>query len=369
MRPLPQRAEVVIVGGGFAGAATAYELGRAGISDVLMLEREDTCGYHASGRNAALGRQLVEDEISTDLTLSGAEFLRDPPRGFTSTPLLHPTGSVILSNSEPFLAALMKRASRRELPVESIAPARLSERWPCLVGVETAGGVLFETDGVIDIHALLQGYLAGARHSGVQIEVKCNVVGFRSGEPVVVMTDRGEVEARCVVIAGGAWSSQLGGLASSSPLPLRPMQRRLFLTEKAAELASGDADPFLWRVGEGEFYARREGGGYLLSGCDENEVEPCDAQVMPNAVSDLADKLARVAPRFAELGIARSWACLRTFAPNRQPVIDWDSGVPWLFWVAGLGGHGATASPAIGQSAAAKIAVRIAPRLALSNSS
>ena len=128
MTSLPQRAEVVIVGGGFAGAATAYELGRAGIGNILLLEREDTCGHHASGRNAALGRQLVEDELFTDLTLSGAAFLRDPPRDFASTPLLRPTGSIILSNSEPILAALSRRAARRELAVRSIGPEALFER-------------------------------------------------------------------------------------------------------------------------------------------------------------------------------------------------------------------------------------------------
>ena len=76
-------------------------------------------------------------------------------------------------------------------------------------------------------------------------------------------------------------------------------------------------------------------------------------------IEAVASKLTRIAPQLAELGIARAWACLRTFSETRQPVVDWDATRPWLLWVAGLGGHGATASAAIGEAAAAKLLARV----------
>ena len=363
MSALPEHCEVVIIGGGFAGAATAYALTRAGIRDVLLVERESTCGYHASGRNAALGRQLVGDDQITELTLRGAAFLREPPDGFASEPLLQVTGSLITSRDPARLDLMLRRARQRDLPAHRLDADAVAARWPRLAGVTPAGGVLFPTDGVIDIHALLQGFLAGARRRGATIAVRCEVTGFVPGSPVTVVTGRGAVTARCVVIAGGAWAGTLGEAAGAREVDYAPMRRHLFLTEKTPDAA--DPAPFVWNLGaDDEFYARPEAGGFLLSGCDGLKMAPCDARPEPTAVADLAAKLGRVAPGFAELGIARTWACLRTFTPDGRPVIDWDPELPWLFWVAGLGGHGATASAAVGESAANRIAARISPRYA-----
>ena len=76
----------------------------------------------------------------------------------------------------------------------------------------------------------------------------------------------------------------------------------------------------------------------------------------------LAERTAALAPGLHSLAIARRWACLRTFAPDRRPFIGWDRTVQPLFWVAGLGGHGATASAAIGALAAETILERLVPR-------
>lgn len=202
--------------------------------------------------------------------------------------------------------------------------------------------------------------------------VDCEVTGFaehpardaplrsRGAEPidsVAVVTSRGTIDARCVVLAAGAWVQSLGHEAGASPRSFTPIHRHLFVTEPIADL---DRDaPFVWHLGAEELYVRPEGSGYLISGCDETAVEPHDARVAPGAIDQLAAKLIRVAPRLAELGIARSWACLRTFSETRRPVVDWDAARPWLLWVAGLGGHGATASAAIGESAAAKLLARV----------
>ncbi len=362
MPSLPDRADVVIIGGGFAGAATAYQLARIGITDVVLLEREATCGYHASGRNAALARQLVSDDQVTELTMRGAAFLREPPPGFSSSPLLDPTGSLLLARSEAVLAKLSRRASDRDLPSQRLAPPQLTARWPRLTGVDVAGGIHFPTDGVIDIHALLTGFLAGARSMGVRVVIKCEVVGFRPGAPIVVETSAGDIAARAVVIAAGAWAGAVGELAGSSNPELTPIQRHLFLSEKTDD--ARHPAPFVWSLGEDEFYARPEAGGYLLSGCDEHVVAAGDAQVLPNAITALAAKLARAAPGFADLGIVRSWACMRTFTASGCPAVNWDQALPWLFWVVGLGGHGATASAAIGESAANRVAARLGTRYA-----
>jgi D-arginine dehydrogenase len=358
---IPARARVVVVGGGFAGAATAFHLARAGVTDVVILERESTCGYHASGRNAGLCRQLTDDEVVSDLALRGAEFLRRPPDGFSAAPVLRQTGSLLISAHPIRLDQLCARAALHRLPHERLDRDALLARWPRLSGLPAAGAVFFPTDGVIDIHALLQGFLSGARAAGVQVELNVEVRKFRHGrEPgsVTVETNRGSVTASCVVNAAGAWAGEVGKRAGASAARFTCLQRHLFLTDRVPNL---DAQaPFFWYVDQEEMYGRPEGTGFLLSGCDATEMAPGDARVIPSAATDLAERLRRLTPWLADLTHTRSWACMRTFAPDRRPVIGWDPKVSWLFWVAGLGGHGATSCAAIGHLAAANIEHRLA---------
>jgi D-arginine dehydrogenase len=360
---VPARARVVIIGGGLAGMATAHALTRAGVDGVLVLERETTCGYHASGRNAALGRQLTEDDAVTAFTVRGAAFLRNPPAGFSETQLWAQTGSVLLVDRAEELARLCARAARWELVHEVVGARELAARWPVLEGVPMAGGVHFASDGVIDVHALLQGFQGGARSRGARVEVGCEVLGIRGADAwpgaCTVITTRGEIACDCVIIAAGAWAEELGRRAGGRPVRYAPIKRHLFITEAVPGLGDERRAPFVWHIGEHEFYVRPERTGYLLSGCDETEVAPCDAVPTPGATEALAEKLTPLAPRLAEIGIARSWACLRTFAPDGRPVIGWDADAPGLFWVAGLGGHGATGSATVGQRAAELVQERL----------
>src|SRR5438477_9385771 len=84
--------EVIIVGGGIAGASLAYFLSQRGVTDVLLLEREPQHGYHATGRSAAT---LVESDPHPTvraLKILGGAFLRNPPADFSENPLLQISG-------------------------------------------------------------------------------------------------------------------------------------------------------------------------------------------------------------------------------------------------------------------------------------
>ncbi len=358
---------MVIVGGGFAGAATAYALSRRpGAPSVVLLERERGPGHHASGRNAALGRQLVDDERVTDLTLRGAAFLRDPEPSFSDTRLWSPVGSLLLADSEADARALAGRAENRSIAHERVSMAEAAQRFPLLDGAAGAGGIYVPGDGVIDVHGLLMGYLRGATRRGASVELGAEV-SFIEREnhgagDFVVGTRRRSVRARCVVVAGGAWTARVAGLAGARDPGLSPIRRHLLVTAPVPSI--DPMAPFVWHLGAREYYARPEGAGLLLSGCDEAITEPGAVSVVPSVVERTAETLAHAAPALAELGVARIWACQRTFTPDRRPLIDWDPEVPGLFWVAGLGGHGATASQAIGEDAATAICNRLGGRAA-----
>lgn len=360
-RALPARARVVIVGGGFAGAATACFLARSGLRDVVLLEREVACGLHATGRNAALGRQLAGQERFTDYTVTGCAFLRRPPADFTPGPLLTPWGSMLLASEPATLARLQRRATARDLRCHVLSPAAVRERWPLLSQTPLVGALAFPDDGIIDIHALLRAYLDGACSAGGRIFTSCGVRGAAEvPNGVRISTDLGDIEAEVLVVAAGAWADDVGRACGAPALGLEAVRRHLFVSEPVAGLP---ADlPFAWHVDE-PFYLRPEGGGLLMSGCDATPMPACEPAVDPEATAALADRLQRLAPHVTRYGVARAWACLRTFPTGERfgPVIGFAPRAPRLFHVAGLGGHGATGSPAIGREAARLILARLQP--------
>ncbi len=164
----------------------------------------------------------------------------------------------------------------------------------------------------------------------------------------VVVRDGATFAADAVVLAAGAWAQGLGATASA-PLPLTPIRRHLVMLEPSLELDPNA--PTVWDVGL-EAYFRPESGGILASPCDELPWRPEVPAADPAALELLAERLRTLAPRLSESKVRRSWACLRTFAPDRKLVVGADPRVEGLHWVAGLGGFGMSSGVAAGELAA-----------------
>jgi D-arginine dehydrogenase len=347
-----ERFDVVIVGGGIAGAALAYFLADAGMSDVLLLERESQPGYHATGRSAAVLAEL--DPISTvqQLKVQSAAFLRHPPAGFADDPLLTPSGIMLLFR-EPLWSALRSAAPAildAGTRLELLDPAAALARVPVLVADRFDGAVLLPDDGHIDVHALLWGYLRHARRAGVAQRFGVEVRGVRvdGGRVTAVVTDEGEIRARWVVNAAGAWAARVGALAGATPIALVPHRRTIVVFDVPVDasrwpMVASDAD---------RLYFAPESGGLKLSPMDEDAMEPCDASPDDEVIASGLARLARLAPALVPRNLRRRWSGLRTFAPDRVPVIGEDPRVRGFFWLAGQGGAGIETSPTYGAIAA-----------------
>jgi glycine/D-amino acid oxidase-like deaminating enzyme len=318
---VPRSAEVAIIGGGFAGCATAWALARAGIDDVVVIERERELGRYASGRGAGLGRQLAEDDDTTVLTVRGAAVLRGELAAAWT-----PCGGLLSFDDAAHADAYVARARRFGVPVERIDRDAVVARWPVARALTIASGLRVPGDGVIDIRRLLAMYAERAR-----IVLDAPVVGVSAG---TVATSRGEIAARVVVDAGGPWAGRL-----TADEPLATFKRHLAVLE----VAPPDGASW-WHLGDAEVYARGEAGGVLASPCDETRGSPDDFEVAGDGV----------APVRALFGapVRREWACVRSFTQDRKMRLGRDARRPWLVWAAGLGGHGATASAAIGETVA-----------------
>jgi len=347
-----RRFEVIIVGGGIAGASLAYFLTERGVTDVLLLEREPQPGYHATGRSAATLSEL--DVVATwrELKVLGARFLRHPPPGFAETPLVVPSGVMLLFR-EPEWSALRQAAPAIEqagIRLVLLSPAEAVARVPVLLVERFAGAALVPDDGHIDVHALLWGYLGHARRRGVEQRFGVEVRGVRveAGRCTGVLTADGELAARWVVNAAGAWAGRVGVLAGAAPIALVPHRRTIVTFAAPVDvrgwpLVQSDAD---------RLYFAPESGGLLLSPMDEEPMEPCDARPDDEVIAQGFARLAGLAPSLVPQALRRRWSGLRTFAPDRVPVAGEDPRVPGFFWLAGQGGAGIETSGALGPIAA-----------------
>ena len=347
-----RRFEVVIVGGGIAGASLAYFLTERGVTDVLLLEREEQPGYHATGRSAATLAEL--DPITTlhALKVLGGQFLRQPPAGFAETPVLLRSGVMVLFKDEMWdairaAAPAIEQAGTR---LVLLSPAQAVARVPALVAERFAGVALLPDDGHIDVHALLWGYLGHAKRRGAEQRFGVEVRGVRveAGRCVGVVTAEGEIHARWVVNAAGAWAGKFATLAGAAPIALVP-HRRTIVTFAAPVDVRG------WPMvhsDDDHLYFAPESGGLLLSPMDEDPMEPCDARPDDEVIARGFARLAGLAPSLVPQTLRRKWSGLRTFAPDRVPVVGEDPRVRGFFWLAGQGGCGIETSGALGPIAA-----------------
>lgn len=349
-------ADVVIIGAGFAGASTAYHLANRGVRNILLLEREPIAGMHASGRNAALAFQVLSEPAEARLAVEGTRFIANPPDGFAAEPLLRRCGSLLIAGPDRLgdLQASHHTAQTLGVSGELLGPTDAERLVPALRGAPFAGAFWTDSDGVVDIHALLQGYLAAARRAGTRIEYGQTITAIEvsGGRVAGVTTAATSVATPCVVNAAGGWAGVVGDLAGVGTRTLVPRRRHLFQT--TVDPAPNRDWPFVWH-NDLDVYFRPEGDGLLMSPCDATAHAPAPPVVDAAAEQLLADKIARAFPALLSARIVTAWACLRTFARDERFVIGRDPDVEGLVWVAGLGGHGMTTSPAVGRLGAAAV--------------
>lgn len=205
----------------------------------------------------------------------------------------------------------------------------------------------------IDVNALHQGWLRKATGLGAQLHTKAEVIrATRENGTWLVETPGQTFRAKTVVNASGAWADVLAVIFGGTPVGLTPMRRTIAVLP-APEGYDTRGWPLLDDANQG-WYLKPDGGRIFVSPCDETPVEPHDAYVDDMI---LAEGLYRYeqAVTVPVNRVERSWAGLRTFAPDRTPVAGFDSELEGFFWLAGQGGYGIQTAPALSQFAATLI--------------
>ncbi|MFM7533555.1 MAG: NAD(P)/FAD-dependent oxidoreductase [Rubrivivax sp.] len=339
--------DFLIIGGGIAGVSVAAELAPHG--RTLVLEQESALGYHATGRSAAIVvpdygapplRALTQASLPTLLQAQADGHL-----------LAHRKGSLMLElpGQEGALDASLKDpASRGRLQEVTLDEAR--QRVPILRR-DAIARVGWEPDvWALDADGLLQGYRRRARAAGAEFRLSAEVTALARTGGSWRFTVGGETqEAITVVNAAGAWADTVAERAGLQPLGLQP-KRRTALTVPAPAGHDVQGWPAVIDLGETRYF-KPDAGALMLSLAEEVDSPPCDAWADDEDVATAVDRVQQIAELPVERVIA-SWAGLRTFAPDRVPVVGWASGAPGFLWLAGQGGYGLQTAPAMAQLAA-----------------
>jgi D-arginine dehydrogenase len=344
--------DFLVCGAGIAGSSIAAELASA--ASVVLAEREEAAGYHTTGRSAALYIASYGNAAVRALTASSRSFFDAPLPGFAEHSLLTPRGCLHIGN---VAQADELDTLAADLAATGVEVSRIGGEVACAM-VEVlrpeavAGGVYEAGAADIDVAALHGGYLRLARQRGARIALSAGITALeRTGDGWKARLANGEIlDARVVVNAAGAWGDHVAALAGVAPMGLTPCRRTAMILEAPANVAIGGW-PAVIDVGEG-FYFKPEAGRILASPADETPSAPTDAAPEELDIAICIDRLQAVAD-IPVRRVLRAWAGLRTFAPDRTPVIGFAPGQPGFFWFAGQGGYGMQIAPAAARLGAA----------------
>ncbi len=352
-------AEVLVIGAGIAGVSLAAEL--APFMKVLVVEMEDHPCFHTTGRSAALFAEAYGSPVIRRLTRASRAFLEHPPSGFAEHPLLTPRGWMFVADEgrRDLLGALQEDINGTGGDLRTISLDEALLRVPILDPAWLAGALHDDQALDMDVHALHQGYLRQIRAAGGEVRTATRVEALeRQDGHWVARTSEGVLRARLVVNAAGAWADRVGEAAGTRSIGLRPLRRTALMLDAPAGM-----DPRAWPMvvdAEEQFYFKPDGGQLLLSPCDETPMPPCDAHPDTLDVAIAVDRLEQACTLDVRK-VGRTWAGLRSFVADRNPVVGFDPAVEDFFWVAAQGGYGIQTAPALSRAAASLLLGRGLP--------
>jgi D-arginine dehydrogenase len=322
-------------------------------ASVTLLEAEPAIGFHSSGRSATMLHYALGDALVRSLTLASRRFFETPPDGFSDAPLARRVPVLVHAREDevPALDAL-QAAIAPFATLDRLDAKGIAELCPLLRTGE-GGAVAAIADHAairLDSATMLQGFARLLRHQTGEIVNGARVSAVRrTGSGWEVATESGErFLAATLVNAAGAWADAVAALAGVRPLGLTPLKRTI-ITFDAPSGTDLDTLPFTKTVGD-ELYFAPESGRLFASPMDEVPSEPCDAQPDEYEVALAAFRIEERTTTSVRR-IHHRWSGLRTFAPDRHPVIGFAADVPGFFWLAGQGGFGLQTAPILARAA------------------
>lgn len=344
--------DILIIGGGIAGMSAAFFLAKAGKS-VTVLEREDQPGYHSTGRSAALYSETYGPKIIRKMSTASREFLLSPPDGFTENPILSPRGIIMTAapGEEAKLDAILTEGRVNGANFVELSPAQLKEMIP-VINTDNVVGAAHEPDAMdMDVHALHWGFIRQFKSMGGTLVTKANVHTITKTDRAwdVTLANGDHHRGDIIVNAAGAWVDDIATKAGVAPLGIVPKRRTAVMVDLPAGI-NAHGWPLVATIDE-TLYFKEDAGRLLVSPADTTPTEPHDVQPEELDIAITIDRLMT----YTNIEVRRpgeSWAGLRSFFGDGDPVSDFDPRDSSFYWLAGQGGYGIQTAPAMGEYAA-----------------
>ncbi len=344
---MTESADILVIGGGIAGLGVAAML--SGEARVIVLEAEPMPCFHSSGRSAAVYIKSYGPPGVRAATIAAEPFFLDPPEGFADAPLVKPRGLLFLDPEGGGLDALLA-----ETPgLVRVTPEEAAERCPVLRTDRIVEAVWEEDAQDLDVDLITGGFRRMMRAGGGHLVTSARVETLRrEGGLWIAETKAGAFAAPVLVNAAGAWASQVAAMAGAAPIRVQPKRRSAAVVPPPVGV---DAKNWpLFTDAKETWYAKPSAGKLIVSPADAEPMEPCDAWPDDMVVAEGLHRFSE-AVTFEVTRVERTWAGLRSFAPDGEPICGFDGRAEGFFWLAGQGGYGVQTAPALSALAAALI--------------
>ncbi|HZU59837.1 MAG TPA: FAD-dependent oxidoreductase, partial [Solirubrobacteraceae bacterium] len=359
-RQLPDRARVVVIGGGVGGASIAYHLAGLGEADVILVERSDlTSGstFHSAG----LVGQLRGSLSLTRLMMESVALYRTLDCGWVEC------GGIRLACTPQREEEVMRQVAWAKtfgLPLELLSPREAAELFPLMITDGVRCGSYLPSDGYLDPAQLTYSLVEGARAGGCQVFTHTRVTGIEvsRGRVSRVLTDRGEVETEVVVNAGGMFAAEIGRMAGVR-VPVVPFAHEYLVTQPFRDRSPGEHLPTL-RDPDLLVYFREEGAGLIMGGYERHSAPwALDEHLLDRIPEDFNGRLLeedwprfeeiagnsrRRVPAMEEVTVTRLINGPEAFTPDNEFLLG-ETEVGGFFVAAGFCAHGLAGAGGVGR--------------------
>ena len=359
MKPLPDRAPAVIIGGGIIGVSSLYHLGKKGVEGAVLLERKQLASgttWHAAGIVGQLRDSSAQTELSkyTARLFTELEAETGQATGYKQNGTINPALSDVRMEQ---LRRSHDHARRMEIESRLVSPDELADLWP-QVNMEGIRGAFFvPSNGQVNPLDVTRALAIGARQSGGLVFENTPALRIRTrqGRVIGVETERGVIATEKVLLAGGMWASRFAR-QHGVILPLHAAEHFYIITEPVPDLPR---DLPILNVIEERFYIKEDAGKLLIGGFEakgkawgvDNIPDDFEFDELPfdmdHATPVLEAAFERV-PMLAETGIQTFFCGPESFTPDGRPYLGPTPELRGLFVAAGMNSNGILNSGGVG---------------------
>ncbi|HBI55564.1 MAG TPA: FAD-dependent oxidoreductase [Firmicutes bacterium] len=352
-------AEVVIIGGGISGCATAYYLAKLGVTDIVVIEK-DFLASGSTGRCGAGVRQqwgLKMNVLLSKESIKAYETLNEE----LDTGLdieFKQEGYLMLAYTEKMVEQYKKNVALQKalgIEVELITSEEAKEIVPYLNTEGLLAATFCPTDGHINPFITTNSYAEAARRLGVRILTFTEVTGIdvEKGRVVAVETTKGKIFTNKVLNAAGGYSREVAAMAGVK-LPTHPERHQILVTEAVAPVQG----PMVISLHHGIYCQQAPHGSFIMGFGDPNELKEHVITSTWHFLEEMAAKILPLLPPLAELRVVRQWAGLYNMSPDAQPILGEVPQLQGFYNAVGFSGHGFMLGPVTGRLMAELISGR-----------